>query len=159
MSLYNFFVFHFLFKYEQAATPLSVGSIRQQFSLRENILLSLFSHGFIRSISEHLLVEGDDPPDVQFVDSCYLFLASKQGERALKENYETQKRVGADVELLTPKMLKEIFPWMNVRGVTLGCRGIYTYVGESTIIKFYYMTLIEVHSTTCIAHAPQITVV
>ena len=68
-------------------------------------------------------MDGDDPPDVQFVDSCYLFLASQRGERTLRENYETQRRVGADVELLNPKMLKEIYPWMSVHDVALGCRG------------------------------------
>ena len=64
-----------------------------------------------------------DPPDVQFVNSCYLFLASEKGEKILRENYETQRREGAQVELLTPKMLKEVFPWMDVSGVALGCRG------------------------------------
>ena len=114
----------FYFQYEQAATPLSVGSIRQQFSLKENILLSRFSYDFIRNIGRHLHVDGDDPPDVQFFDSCYLFLASERGQKTLRENYETQRRVGAEVELLSPGMFKELYPWMRVHDVALGCRGV-----------------------------------
>ena len=120
MRCYHANICLFSFQYEQAATPLSVGSIRQQFSLEENILLSHFSYNFIRDISRHLLVDRDDPPDVQFVDSCYLFLASKRGEKTLRENYETQRRVGAEVELLSPKSLKELYPWMRVHDVALG---------------------------------------
>ena len=70
-------------------------------------------------------MDGDDPPDVAFVESSYLFLASEEGERTLRENYETQRKVGANVELLTPEMLKENYPWMNVDDVVLGCRGIF----------------------------------
>lgn len=111
-------------QYEQASTPLSVGSIRQQFSLEENIRLSLHSSAFIKHIHEHLHINGDDPPDIQFVDSCYLFLASERGDGAMRENYETQKRLGAEVELLSPKQLKDLYPWMNVADVVLGCRGV-----------------------------------
>ena len=116
----------YFYQYEQASTPLSVGSIRQQFSLEENILLSRYSYDFIQDIDHHLRVKGEDPVDIQFVDSCYLFLASDKGEKTLRENYQTQRRIGADVELLTPKHLREIYPWMNVCDVTLACRGVCT---------------------------------
>ena len=112
-----------LLQYEEASTPLSVGSIRQQFSLKENIQMSLHSHAFIKNIPQHLHVDGNDPPDVQYVDGSYLFLASERGEKILRENYEIQRSVGAEVELLSPKQLKELYPWMNVRDIALGCRG------------------------------------
>lgn len=38
-------------QYSQASTGLSVGGIRQQFSLPENIQLSLFSVSFLRNIN------------------------------------------------------------------------------------------------------------
>lgn len=110
-------------QYEEASTPLSVGSIRQQFSLKENIQMSLHSHAFIKNIHQHLHVDGDDPPDIQYVDGSYLFLASERGEKILRENYEVQRSVGAEVELLSPKQLKELYPWMNVHDIALGCRG------------------------------------
>ena len=51
------FVFNML-QHSRAATTLSVGSIRQQFSLPENIQLSLFSADFLLNIREHLSVLG-----------------------------------------------------------------------------------------------------
>ena len=101
-----------------------MGSIRQQFSLEENILLSRFSYDFIQNIDNHLHIQGEDPVDVQLVNSCYLFLASREGEKTLRENYQTQRRLGADVELLNPKQLRDLYPWMNVCDVALGCRGV-----------------------------------
>ena len=85
--------------------------------------MSLHSHTFLKNIHHHLHVDGSDPPDIQYVDGCYLFLASERGETILRENYETQKSVGAEVELLSPKQLKDIYPWMSVNDVELGCRG------------------------------------
>ena len=70
---------------------LSVGSIRQQFSLRGNIEMSLYSSGFIKEIGKHLTVEGHDPPDVQFVEGSYLYLASEQGGEVLRKNFEVQR--------------------------------------------------------------------
>ena len=86
--------------------------------------MSLHSHTFIKNIHQHLHVDGNDPPDIQYVDSCYLFLASERREKVLRENYEIQKSVGAEVELLSPKQLKELYPWMSVHDVVLGCRGV-----------------------------------
>ena len=86
--------------------------------------MSLFSNSFIKNIHQYLHVDGDDPPDIQYIDSCYLFLASERGENILRENYETQRKVGADVELLSPKQLKALYPWMSVHDVMLGCRGV-----------------------------------
>eukprot|EP00731_Ephydatia_muelleri_P015192 Em0008g912a len=77
-------------KYTRASTVRSVGSIRQQFSVRGNIKMSLHSVGFIKELAKHLGVEGEVPPDVQFVEGGYLFLASEGGEQTLRDNFETQ---------------------------------------------------------------------
>ncbi len=68
-----------------------MGSIRQQFSIPGNIEMSMFSCDFIRNVGEHLGVEGEDPPDVQFVEGGYLLLASKEGEGVMRENYKVQR--------------------------------------------------------------------
>jgi len=70
---------------------LSVGSIRQQFSVEGNVQMSMYSSNFIKEIGKHLQVEGCDPPDVQFVEGGYLFLASELGEDVMRENFETQR--------------------------------------------------------------------
>ncbi|XP_021929318.1 FAD-dependent oxidoreductase domain-containing protein 1-like isoform X2 [Zootermopsis nevadensis] len=110
--------------YVDASTVLSVGGLRQQFSLEENIRMSLFGAEFLRNIKQHLSVEGHDPPDVQFTPFGYLCLASEEGAQQLEENANLQKKLGAKNELLTPVKLKQKFPWINTDGIALGCHGL-----------------------------------
>uniref|UniRef100_A0A803T0Q1 FAD-dependent oxidoreductase domain-containing protein 1 n=1 Tax=Anolis carolinensis TaxID=28377 RepID=A0A803T0Q1_ANOCA len=52
--------------YAKASTVLSVGGIRQQYSMPENIQMILFSANFLHVIDEYLHVIGQPPVDVQF---------------------------------------------------------------------------------------------
>ena len=55
-----------------ASAPRSAGGIRQQFSLRTNIELSLYGIDFLRRVPLDLRVPGSDPPDVQFKEQgCF----------------------------------------------------------------------------------------
>uniref|UniRef100_A0A3Q1EES8 FAD-dependent oxidoreductase domain-containing protein 1 n=1 Tax=Acanthochromis polyacanthus TaxID=80966 RepID=A0A3Q1EES8_9TELE len=110
--------------YSQASTVLSAGGIRQQFSLLENIHLSLASADFMRNINEHLGVLNEDPVDLQFNQSGYLFLASEEVAHIMEENYSTQRYAGAKVSLLSPTQLKQKFPWLNTDGVVLASYGL-----------------------------------
>ncbi|XP_042354940.1 FAD-dependent oxidoreductase domain-containing protein 1 [Plectropomus leopardus] len=110
--------------YSQASTVLSAGGIRQQFSLPENIHLSLASAAFMRNINEHLGVLHEDPVDLQFNQSGYLFLASERVAHIMEDNYSTQRYAGAKVALLSPTQLKEKFPWINTDGVALASYGL-----------------------------------
>lgn len=110
--------------YSQASTVLSCGGIRQQFSLKENILLSLASSDFLKNINDHLGMINEDPVDLQFNHSGYLFLASEKSAHIMKENYRTQRDAGAKVVLLSPSQLKERFPWVNTDGVALASFGL-----------------------------------
>ncbi|XP_072303126.1 FAD-dependent oxidoreductase domain-containing protein 1 [Eucyclogobius newberryi] len=110
--------------YSRASTVLSAGGIRQQFSLSENILLSLHSAHFMRNINDHLGVLHEEPVDLHFNHSGYLFLASEEGAHIMEENYRTQRYAGAKVSLLSPTQLKEKFPWINTDGVVLASYGL-----------------------------------
>lgn len=110
--------------YSQASTVLSAGGIRQQFSLPENIHLSLASADFMRNINEHLGVVNEEPVDLQFNQSGYLFLASEEVAHIMEENYSTQRYAGAKVSLLSPTQVKEKFPWINTEGVALASYGL-----------------------------------
>lgn len=110
--------------YSQASTVLSCGGIRQQFSLKENILLSLASSDFLKNINDHLGMINEDPVDLQFNHSGYLFLASEKSAHIMEENYRTQREAGAKVVLLSPSQLKERFPWVNTDGVALASFGL-----------------------------------
>lgn len=106
--------------YKEASTPLSLGGLRQQFSLVENIQMSLYGADFIRNIKDHL---GDDV-DVNFNPFGYLTLATAEEADALKSKSRLQNELGAKNEILTAKRLKEKFPWLNTDGIELGCHGL-----------------------------------
>ncbi|XP_065737534.1 FAD-dependent oxidoreductase domain-containing protein 1 isoform X1 [Phocoena phocoena] len=120
--------------YSQASTVLSVGGIRQQFSLPENIQLSLFSVEFLRNINllggtflctqEYLAVVDDPPLDLQFNPSGYLFLASEEGATIMENNVKVQRQEGAKVCLMSPEQLQKKFPWINTEGVALASYGL-----------------------------------
>jgi FAD-dependent oxidoreductase domain-containing protein 1 len=109
--------------YETAATPRSAGGVRQQFSTPENIQMSQFGAAFIKSIGEHLSVEGEIA-DVPFTEWGYLFLATESGLETLRTNHTTQTSLGAKVALLMPSELKARFPWLNVEDLAGGCYGL-----------------------------------
>jgi sarcosine oxidase len=109
--------------YETAATPRSAGGIRQQFSTPENVRMSAFGAAFIKSIGEHLSVEGEIA-DVPFTEWGYLFLATKTGLETLRANHTVQTSLGAEVALLMPSELKVRFPWLNVADLAGGCLGL-----------------------------------
>ncbi|XP_075958445.1 FAD-dependent oxidoreductase domain-containing protein 1 isoform X2 [Anarhichas minor] len=77
-----------------------------------------------KDLTEHLGVLNEDPVDLQFNQSGYLFLASEEVAHIMEENYSTQRNAGAKVSLLSPTQLKEKFPWMNTDGVVLASHGL-----------------------------------
>lgn len=103
-------------KYEKASTTLSVGGLRQQFSLEENILMSLHAADFFRNIKLYL----GEHVNLNFVPHGYLFLATEESAETLERNSVLQNRLGAKNILLTPKKLKERFPWLNTEDIALG---------------------------------------
>lgn len=109
--------------YSKASTTLSCGGIRQQFSLKENIELSQFSAEFLRNIKDYLTVPEQEPPEINFNPSGYLFLATKNGADTMLKNHKVQKDLGANVDLLSPEMIKKRFPWLNVDDIELGSLG------------------------------------
>lgn len=110
--------------YSRASTVLSAGGIRQQFSLPENILLSLHSANFMRNINDHLGVLNEEPVDLQFNHSGYLFLANDDVAHIMENNYRTQRYAGAKVTLLSPTQLQQKFPWINTDSVALASYGL-----------------------------------
>src|SRR5215510_5136221 len=109
--------------YETAATPRSAGGVRQQFSTPENVHMSMFGAEFIKSVGEHLSVDGE-VVDLPFAEWGYLFLATASGLETLRANHTTQTSLGAKVALLTPSELKTRFPWLQVDDLAGGCFGL-----------------------------------
>ena len=125
-------------KYSYAATTMSVGGLRQQFSEPENVEMSLFGADFLRNASRILHCNDVYVPDVNFQPHGYLFLASESGVETMKENHYTQIQCGAKVELLTAKQLKRKFPWLNTEGIAMGSYG---YENEGMYFDHAFLTI------------------
>lgn len=110
--------------YAKASTSLSVGGLRQQFSLEENIRMSLYGAEFLRQLNTHLGIAGEPPLNVNFHPYGYLLLATQKGAETLKTNSQLQNSLGAKNVLLTPAKLKNLFPWISTDGIELACLGV-----------------------------------
>jgi sarcosine oxidase len=108
--------------YTDASTPRSAGGVRQQFSTPENVRISAFAAEFYRSIDRHLAV-GNDRPAINFRENGYLFLATHAGLKVLLDNHRVQHECGAETLLLTPKEIKERFPWVETGDLAGGTFG------------------------------------
>lgn len=105
--------------FARASTTLSAASIRQQFSLRENIRLSRFTLGFFRELKERF---GPDA-DIAFREKGYLILAGQDGLATLESNHRMQTAEGADIVLEDAAGLSRRFPWLSGDGIAAGTYG------------------------------------
>ncbi len=105
-----------------AATALSAGSIRQQFSCAINIAMSLHGIAFLRSVGERLEVDGERP-DIGLREGGYLFLATESGAATLQRNHALQTEMGADVLHLDPAALSARFPYVATDDIAAGAWG------------------------------------
>jgi glycine/D-amino acid oxidase-like deaminating enzyme len=110
--------------YQYASTALSLGGVRVQFSLRENILVSLYAQQVLEHFEEEMAVDGERP-DISYRQAGYLFLIDSAGEDAARSSLILQRQLGAEVEWWTPAQIKERYPFLNVSpwvGATFGPR-------------------------------------
>ncbi|TWG97899.1 glycine/D-amino acid oxidase-like deaminating enzyme [Mesorhizobium sp. J18] len=105
--------------FARSATTLSCASIRQQFSIPENIRLSQFTLGLFRELRSRF---GEDA-DIAFREKGYLILASEAGLPVLKANHAIQEAEGADILLEDPTALKNRFSWISTEGIAAGAYG------------------------------------
>ncbi len=99
--------------YEHASTTLSMGGVRIQFSLKENVLISLYAQESLRHFEEEMAVQGEKP-DIGFHREGYLFLINREGEKEARTSLAMQKGVGAQVEWWSPDQIKKEFPMLDV---------------------------------------------
>ena len=110
--------------YRFAATALSSSSIRMQFSNPINVKISQFGSAFIQRFAQTMQVAGEAPPDLNFHQGGYLFLAATAAqEQTLRENHAVQRACGADVVLWDQEALHAAFPHLNVDDIRLASYG------------------------------------
>jgi sarcosine oxidase len=110
--------------YRTSSTTLSAASIRLQFSTPLNIEISRFGIGLIKDLDRWLGVDGAPPPEVDFVEGGYLFLATEAGLPVLRHNHALQREHGVQVALLDPAELQERFPWLRIDDLAGGSLGL-----------------------------------
>ncbi|MER9138242.1 FAD-binding oxidoreductase [Mesorhizobium sp. M0830] len=106
-------------QFAHAATTLSMASIRQQFSIPENIRLSQFTLKLFRRLKEEFGADAD----IGFREGGYLILAGEDGLPILKANHDVQMAEGADIVLEDADALVRRFPWLSAEGITAGAYG------------------------------------
>src|SRR5690606_30251811 len=100
--------------FSHSATILSAASIRQQFSIPENIRLSQFTLSVFRDLKQRF---GPDA-DVALRENGYLILAGTS--ETLLANHAVQRAEGADIVIEDPEALRRRFSWLATDGVAAG---------------------------------------
>jgi FAD-dependent oxidoreductase domain-containing protein 1 len=108
--------------YAKSATTLSAGGIRQQFSTRENIVMSQFGFAFLRDAAPDLAVNGE-APQLGLREWGYLSLVAAERRVGLRQSYEIQRSMGAATEWLEPDEIAKRWPWMETSDVAAGALG------------------------------------
>lgn len=109
--------------YRFASTSLS-SSIRGQFSNPINVKISQFGSAFIKDFAKTMKVAGEAPPDLNFHQGGYLFLAGTEEQaKTLRENHAVQRGCGADVVLWDREALHRAFPHLVVDDILLASHG------------------------------------
>ncbi|AWC21555.1 Monomeric sarcosine oxidase [Aminobacter sp. MSH1] len=106
-------------QFAHSATTLSCASIRQQFSIPENIRLSQFTLGLFRRLKDEFGADAD----IGFREGGYLILAGENGLPILEANHQAQMAEGADIVLEDAEQLARRFAWISTEGISAGAYG------------------------------------
>jgi glycine/D-amino acid oxidase-like deaminating enzyme len=106
-------------QFTHAATTLSCASIRQQFSISENIRLSQFTLGLFRRLKKEFGADAD----IGFRENGYLILSTDEGLPVLKANHAAQQAEGADIVIEDAETLVRRFPFLSPEGIVAGAFG------------------------------------
>ena len=95
--------------YSQASTTLSMSNVRTQFSLKENVQISLYALQALKRFKEDMAVD-DQPPKIYFRQEGNLFLVNAAEEAAARRAFEMQKSLGCQVQWWSPQTIKQHYP-------------------------------------------------
>jgi glycine/D-amino acid oxidase-like deaminating enzyme len=108
--------------YARAATPMSMGGIRQQYSAACNVALARYSLPFFEQFDEQM-AGAWGTPQAHFHARGYLVLMHVETQDALRRKYEMQRQLGVEIDLLTPEDVRELIPHLNIDTITGGLYG------------------------------------
>ena len=102
--------------YARAATPMSLGGIRQLYGAPCNIQMARYSLQFYERFDE-VMSGAWGQAQAHFHPRGYLLLLDDQNREAWHRKYEVQRRMGVEVEMLPPGEIHELFPELYVGDV------------------------------------------
>jgi FAD-dependent oxidoreductase domain-containing protein 1 len=105
--------------YTQASTTLSMANVRIQFSLKENVLISLYTQQVLKNFEEDMTVE-DQKPKIYYRQEGNLFLVDAAEEIAARQAFDMQKDLGCQVQWWSPQTIREHYPLYEPEGFISG---------------------------------------
>jgi glycine/D-amino acid oxidase-like deaminating enzyme len=108
--------------YARAATPMSLGGIRQLYGVPCNIQMARYSLQFYERFDE-VMSGAWGRAQAHFHQRGYLLLLDDQNREAWHRKYEVQRHLGVEVEMLPPGEVHELFPDLYVGDVAYGLYG------------------------------------
>jgi FAD-dependent oxidoreductase domain-containing protein 1 len=103
--------------YARAATPMSLGGVRQLYGVPCNIRLARYSLEFYERFDE-MMSGGWGRAQAHFHQRGYLLLLDDQNRDAWFRRYEVQRQLGVEVEVLPPGQVHELFPHLYMGDVS-----------------------------------------
>ena len=110
--------------YSRASTTLSMANVRIQFSLRENIQVSLYAMDMLERFEEDMAVDGEKP-FLGYRKEGNLFLVDEAGREAAERALALQQSLGCEISWWSPDRIRERYPLYhmeNLVGGTFGAR-------------------------------------
>ena len=99
--------------YAKASTPLSIGNVRIQFNLKENILISQYAFEFMADFEEKMEVDGVRPR-ISWHRDGNLFLVEERGRAIAEEDMALQKELGCNVQWWSREKLEQQLTQCNL---------------------------------------------
>lgn len=107
--------------YARASSALALGGIRQQFSSALNVRLAQYSIEFYKRFDD--IIRAGHADRAGFVQRGYLFLVDAGRRDRFERRYETQRRLGARIELLSRDAIRTLVPDLMLDDIEFGILG------------------------------------
>ena len=101
--------------YAKASTPLSIGNVRTQFNLKENIQISQYACEFMQDFEEIMEVDGVRPK-ISWHREGNLFLVEEENRAAAEHDMALQKELGCNVEWWSRDKMGKRMAQCNLNG-------------------------------------------
>jgi glycine/D-amino acid oxidase-like deaminating enzyme len=101
--------------YARASTPLSIGNVRTQFNLKENVQISQYAYSFLETFEETMAVN-DVRPHIAWHREGNLFLVEADNRDCARQEMAMQQNLGCNIEWWSKEKLAQRMPQCELNG-------------------------------------------